>query len=249
MLRKNKWDTLHNPKAWVPKALLHIYRDQQKRQGRGRELEIRNHLTPGSCLDDGLNVWEDRQWVAQMLRSLSPAQRAVVELIIDGLRPREIAYLLGKTPETIRQHLAEARKKLEANLGPDYRIGPAASPTPVRRKEGHPVSIDDDTIPTPDGSQPETVGEAFAEYLGLVEETIRTQVTDDDIEARVRRAMDRAASRDRQPRRLGGRRGLLEELLAMMDDPLRGPVVLAGPGRHGQDNDGRRPGRARPGAG
>ena len=135
MLRKNKWDTLYNPKAWVPKALLHIYRDQQKRQGRGRELEIKNHLTPGSCPDDGLNVWEDRQWVAQMLRSLSPAQRAVVELIIDGLRPREIAYLLGKTPETIRQHLAQARKKLEANLGPDYRIGPAASPAPVRRKE------------------------------------------------------------------------------------------------------------------
>ena len=114
------------------------------------------------------------------------------------------------------------------------------------------MSTDDDTIPTPDGSQPETVGEAFADYLGLVEETIRIQVTDDDIKARVRRAMDRAASRDHQPRGLGepgGRRGLLEELLAMMDDPLRGPVVLAGPGLHGQDNDGRRPGRARPGAG
>lgn len=135
ILRKNKWGTLYNPKAWVPKALLRVYRDRQKRQWRGRELEIENHLTPGSYLDGGLNVWEDRQWVAQMLRPLSPTQRAVVGLIIDGLRPREIAYLLGKTPETIRQHLAHARKRLEANLDPDYRIGPAASPTPVRRKE------------------------------------------------------------------------------------------------------------------
>ena len=96
------------------------------------------------------------------------------------------------------------------------------------------MSIDDGTIPTPDGSQPEMVGEAFAGYLGLVEETIRTQVTDDDIKARVRRATGRAASRDHQAGGLGGRRGLLEELLAMMDDPLRGPVVLAGPAGTGK---------------
>jgi len=56
------------------------------------------------------------------------------------------------------------------------------------------VSIDDNAFCTPGGSQHETVGEAFAGYLGLVEETIRTQVTDDGIKARVRRAMDQAAS-------------------------------------------------------
>jgi RNA polymerase sigma factor (sigma-70 family) len=135
ILKKNTWDTLSNPRAWVRKALLRIYIDQRKRQRRGRELEIKKHLIPESYLDDGLNVWEDRQWVAQMLRPLSPAQRAVVELIVDGLRPWEIADLLGKTPETIRQHLAHAREKLKANLGPDYQVGSAASPTPVRRKE------------------------------------------------------------------------------------------------------------------
>ena len=99
------------------------------------------------------------------------------------------------------------------------------------------MSSDDHTTPSPGGSQPETVGEVFADYLGLVEETIRTQVTDDDIKARIRHAMDRAASRGHQPGRLGrlgDRRELLEELLAMMDDPLRGPVVLAGPGGTGK---------------
>jgi len=99
------------------------------------------------------------------------------------------------------------------------------------------VSIDDNTTPSPDGSQPETVGEAFADYLSMVQETIRTQVTDDDIKAKIRRAMDRAASKDHQPKgpgELGGRRGLVEELLALMDGPLRGPVVLAGPGGTGK---------------
>ena len=38
------------------------------------------------------------------------------------------------------------------------------------------------------------MGEAFAGYLGLIDETIRTQVTDDDIRDWARRAMDLAAS-------------------------------------------------------
>ena len=56
------------------------------------------------------------------------------------------------------------------------------------------MSSNYDTFPGPDDSQQETVGKAFADYLGLVEETIRTQVTDEDIRARIRRAMDLAAS-------------------------------------------------------
>ena len=54
---------------------------------------------------------------------------------------------------------------------------------------GHPVNIDDNTFPAPDRFQQETVGEAFADYLGLVDETIRTQVTDDDVRTRIRHAM------------------------------------------------------------
>lgn len=52
----------------------------------------------------------------------------------------------------------------------------------------------DNTFPTPDDAQPETVGDAFAGYLGLVEETIRAQVTDEEIKARIRHAMDLVAS-------------------------------------------------------
>lgn len=56
------------------------------------------------------------------------------------------------------------------------------------------MSSNYDTFPGPDDSRQETVGQVFADYLGLVEETIRTQVTDDDIRARIRRAIDLAAS-------------------------------------------------------
>ena len=99
------------------------------------------------------------------------------------------------------------------------------------------MTIDDNTFPAPDDPQQETLGEAFADYLDLVEETIRTQITDDHIRAKIRQAMDRAASRDNQPKglgELGSRRELLEELQALMDGPRRGPVVLAGPSGTGK---------------
>ncbi len=75
------------------------------------------------------------------------------------------------------------------------------------------MSIDDNTSPTRDGSQEESMGEVFADYLGLIEETIRTQVTDDDIRARIRHAMDQAACDQ------GGRPG---ELQIQRDVPDQG---------------------------
>ena len=112
------------------------------------------------------------------------------------------------------------------------------------------MSVNDNTFPIPDGPwQEETVGEAFADYLGLVEETIMAQVTDDDIKTRIRYAMDQAASgqdgRSRVEDRAGGhhfrgfselgnRRALLEALVALMHSPRHGPAVLAGPGGTGK---------------
>jgi RNA polymerase sigma factor (sigma-70 family) len=58
-----------------------------------------------------------------MLSALPPAQREVFELILAELDAKEIADLLGKTPATIRQNLAHARRRLKANLGEDYQIG------------------------------------------------------------------------------------------------------------------------------
>jgi hypothetical protein len=99
------------------------------------------------------------------------------------------------------------------------------------------VSIDDNAFSTPDDPQQETLSEAFADYLGLVDETIRTQVTDDYIRARIRRALDRGASGAHWPngvRETGGRRALLDELQALIHSPQPGPVVLAGPGGMGK---------------
>lgn len=139
MLKKDAWCRLTiNPEAWVRKAVLHTYYDHQKRQRRKREIERHWTLTPESYVDDGPNAWEDWQWVEQMLSTLPPTQRTIIELIIAESDAREIANLLGKTPDAIRQNLAHARKRLRANLGKDYQIDPATCPAPVRRKEDTP---------------------------------------------------------------------------------------------------------------
>ena len=134
MLEKDTWNRLtRNPKAWVRIAVRHAYYDQQKKRRRNREIE---NLPPpsGSYLDDGSNCWADWQWVAQMLSTLPPAQREVFELVLAELAPQEIADLLGKTPDTIRQNLAHARRRLKVNLGADYQI----DSTRKRRKEDTP---------------------------------------------------------------------------------------------------------------
>ena len=69
-----------------------------------------------------------------MLSTLPPAQREVFELVLAELDAKEIADLLGKTPATIRQNLAHARRRLKAKLGEDYQI----DPTKKQRKEEAP---------------------------------------------------------------------------------------------------------------
>lgn len=134
MLKRSTWNRLTiNPRAWVRIAVRHAYYDQQK---------LRRKETPEGDMPlaleryavEGPNVWEDWQWVDQMLSTLPPAQRAVVELILCDMSSAEIADLLGKTPGTVRQHLAHARKRLRANLGKDYQVDPA----PGRREEDAP---------------------------------------------------------------------------------------------------------------
>lgn len=134
MLDKGAWPRLTNPRAWVREAVLHAYLDQ--RRGRQREGRTSQRLSRVvECVaDDGLNVWEDRQWVEQMLRTLPPTQRRVMEMLLDDLSISEIAELLGKTRDTVRQNLAHARKRLRANLGQDYKIDPPDGQREITRE-------------------------------------------------------------------------------------------------------------------
>lgn len=133
MFKRGTWSRLtRNPHAWIRIAVRHAYYDQQKKRRRYRGIE--SQPPPVSCLDDSLNSWEGWQWVQQNLSRLPPAQREVFELILLELSTQEIADLLGKTPDAVRQNLAHARRRLKANLGQDHEI----DPDKPRRKEDTP---------------------------------------------------------------------------------------------------------------
>jgi RNA polymerase sigma factor (sigma-70 family) len=55
-------------------------------------------------------AWLQKQQVIEVLRALSPRQRQVLALTIDGWTPAEIAGLLGVAPPAVRSSLMKARR-------------------------------------------------------------------------------------------------------------------------------------------
>lgn len=113
-----RWDQIDAPLAYGKRAALNSFL-KEKERGLHR---VRQRLAQGcearrdGVADAGLSVWEDEQWVMQILSSLPPAQRDVLALVVDGFTPAEIAVLLGKTAVTVRQNLCAARARLTLDL-------------------------------------------------------------------------------------------------------------------------------------
>jgi tetratricopeptide (TPR) repeat protein len=80
-----------------------------------------------------------------------------------------------------------------------------------------------------------TVAEELMERLNSISRIVEEHITDDGLEARLRRLKDRAG--DHRPREhigVRGRRALLNDLLTLMSGSRHGPAVLAGPGGAGK---------------
>ncbi|UGT61867.1 RNA polymerase sigma factor [Nocardia asteroides] len=125
------WDTVRKPEPWLRKAtknrFLKICGIMRREQGLDPD---HLHAIPDGSAERELSTWDDEQWVAQLLGQLSPAAKETVELILADYSTAEIAALLGRTPNAVRQRLHHARSQLEQLLGPDYTI--RNRPGPVR---------------------------------------------------------------------------------------------------------------------
>lgn len=102
-----------SPAAYVRRAAIRFFIKARQRDRERQPREIKGgHLTLPAYLDDELTACEDEQWVEHVLRSLTPAQRDVFKLVMDGMSPHAIAEQLGKSDVTIRQHLKNGRDRL-----------------------------------------------------------------------------------------------------------------------------------------
>lgn len=110
-----RWRRIDDPLAYARRAVVSNFL-KEKTRGLGRlrrRMVERAAYTPAGREDQDLNAWEGRQWVMQKLQSLPASQREVMARIVDGYSPVEIATLLGKTPEAVRQCLCAARERLK----------------------------------------------------------------------------------------------------------------------------------------
>jgi RNA polymerase sigma factor (sigma-70 family) len=139
---------IRRPGAYVCRAAIRFFVKERERDRERLPREIKGgYLTLPACLDDGLTAHEDEQWVEHVLESLTPAQRDVIKLVMDGADTHEIAKELGKTDVTIRQLRKTGRDRLlkhpeiatraplelrARNCAPE---GVSAAATPTPRKE------------------------------------------------------------------------------------------------------------------
>lgn len=116
------WNTVRNPGAWLRTAAKrHFYkiRDVQRREC---ELDGESCQVPDPSAEGALSVLEHEQWVDQLMQHLTPAARAIFEPILLGSSTAEVAAILRKTQNTVRQGVHSARNQLKQLIGPNYTI-------------------------------------------------------------------------------------------------------------------------------
>lgn len=113
-----RWTELNDPLAYARRAVVSTFvKEKTHNLDRVRRRQVECGAgTPEFGDDPNLTMWEDRQWVGQMLASLPRGQRDVMAFIVDGFAPTEIAALLGRSPGAVRLSLHEARHRLKEAL-------------------------------------------------------------------------------------------------------------------------------------
>lgn len=109
-----RWPMIDHPKAYACRAVVSnfIKRRNQDAKETERLLSTQAPVTEADS-DSRMTLWEDREWVEQMLDRLPPAQREVMAYYVEGLNSPEIAEYLDKRPDAIRKNLQFARERLK----------------------------------------------------------------------------------------------------------------------------------------
>jgi RNA polymerase sigma-70 factor (ECF subfamily) len=137
----HRWGKVREPQKWVPKVALHrFYRERTRGPMRTiNRLVEEGDVTPEGDGGQQISVWENRHWVDQMLKSLTGKQRVAMTLITEGLKPNEIADLLGTTPGAVRQSLLQARTRLRREMQPEADGGSDLEAQPSAHSERKPT--------------------------------------------------------------------------------------------------------------
>ena len=86
-----RWDSIGNPRAYARRAAIsNLIKDKERGLKRIQERLIqRGDVPPEHDLDPDLLVWEQREWVRLLLKSLPPAQQEVLACMAGCSRSRK----------------------------------------------------------------------------------------------------------------------------------------------------------------
>lgn len=107
-----RWAQISDPLAYARRATLSNFIKEKTRTARLISHLIERGEVVCEYQDAGLTVWEDSQWVKQLLDSLPPAQRDAMAGFMDDYSHAQVAELLGKHPAAVRQNFRAARQRL-----------------------------------------------------------------------------------------------------------------------------------------
>lgn len=100
--------------AYVQRSAINFFIKERQRERERLPRELRSgHLAIEAHVDDRLSAGEDEEYIDHLLECLTPTQRRVITLVMDGWSTREIASKLGKSAENVRQHLKNGRDLLK----------------------------------------------------------------------------------------------------------------------------------------
>ena len=127
-----RWHEVGKPFPYARRAVLNcVMKTKSNDKKLEHRLQERGHGVPECDPDSSMIIWEDQEWVNQLLDSLTADQREILTHILAGLSCKEVARLIGKTDATVRQHLRNARLRLQEHEDIVWR-----PPIPSKKEEG-----------------------------------------------------------------------------------------------------------------
>ncbi|GAA1381130.1 hypothetical protein GCM10009661_57060 [Catellatospora chokoriensis] len=116
-IKRGKWDHIEAPLPYFVRAVVNRTESEARLAlRRAKPSDTIADASNGTLSD--LEQWMDDQWVADLLATLTPARRKVMNLVLEGLSGPEIAASLGANEKTVRSTIRHARKRLQDLVAP-----------------------------------------------------------------------------------------------------------------------------------
>lgn len=127
------WARIEDPQAWARKAVVTNFVKAKKRDQERIRRQKRDYLVTRALRgDEVFDLLIEQQYIDELLAHLTAPQREVMELVVEGHRPVDIADMIGISFDAVRQRVLGAGKRLRPLLDKDQAPRPGAGAT---RKE------------------------------------------------------------------------------------------------------------------